>query len=66
LVEIIYDPLQDIWDIFNCKKCGILFFYEEDVQYHLQKEHQEGKNSMEYESIQFIRVSQQRKENLDA
>ncbi len=66
MVEIIYDPLQDIWDIFNCKKCGALFFYESDVQYHLQKEHQEAKDSMEYDSIQFVRINKQREEKLDA
>ncbi len=33
------DAVEDLWTIFECPECGILFFGEERLQSHLKSEH---------------------------
>jgi len=33
------DSIEDLWTIFECPRCGVLFFGEEKVQEHLGLEH---------------------------
>jgi hypothetical protein len=49
------DAVEDLWDIFECGGCGVLFFSEDRIQEHVKKNHPEliGES---YFSVSFIRA----------
>lgn len=51
--------VDDLWSIFNCNTCGVLFFFEPDVQNHIEKEHA-GVDKFDYGDMEFIRAIPQK------
>lgn len=49
------DAVEDLWTIFECPQCGILFFGEERLQDHLEKAHELSRFT-KYFSVELLRA----------
>ena len=59
------DVIDDLWSIFECGVCGVLFFSEERVQIHIDQTHP-NENNLNYNNMEFIRaVSQNPHESIN-
>lgn len=56
------DVQDDLWTIFECGYCGVLFFFEEKIQNHIMLEHKDGGNLSNYLGMEFIRAIPQNKD----
>jgi len=53
------DIIDDLWSIFECGYCGILFFSEDRVQEHIDSMHK-GSDTFNYQNMEFIRAIPQK------
>jgi len=60
------DIVDDLWTIFECPECGVLFFSEDRIYQHLQKTHKIDFRKVQVYSMEFIRaVPQNKNENIN-